>query len=208
MRMLRELSFRRSVLCCAERKVQLHGFADSSGVAYCAVIYVKVTCSHEVSCNLWTARSRLVPTKHCLMPRLELLSCLLLSELMVIVKNAVEGEVKIERIYCWSDSQVALWLVKSENKLSEAWVQRRVEKIRKNVGNYVWRYVKTNENPADIGTREKSLKLFNENVWRYRTNFLYNNESQKFITSKVSEMKEKSNGECILISKVETSELG
>ena len=69
-------------------------------------------------------------------------------------------------------------------------------------------YVKTKENPADIGTREKSLKLFNENVWRYRTNFLYNNESQKFITSKVGEMKEKSNGECILISKVETSELG
>ena len=38
MRMLRELSFRLSVLCCAERKIQLHGFADSSG----AVIYVKV----------------------------------------------------------------------------------------------------------------------------------------------------------------------
>ena len=36
--MLRELSFRLSVLCCAERKIQLHGFADSSG----AVIYVKV----------------------------------------------------------------------------------------------------------------------------------------------------------------------
>ena len=72
--------------------------------------------------------------KDCSMPRLELLSFLLLSELMVMVKHAVEGEVKIERIYCWSDSQVALWWVKSENKLWEAWVQRRVEKIRKNVG--------------------------------------------------------------------------
>ena len=50
-----------------------------------------------------------------------------------MVKNAVESEVNIERIYCWSDSQVALWWVKSYNKLWKAWVQPRVEKIRKNV---------------------------------------------------------------------------
>ena len=66
-------------------------------------------CSYGASCNLWTARSRFVSKKDCLMPRLKLLGCLLLSELMVMVKNAVQGEVEIERIYCWSDSQVALW---------------------------------------------------------------------------------------------------
>ena len=27
------------------------------------------------------------------------------------------------------------------------------------------------ENPADIGTTEKSLKLFHENVWRSRQSF-------------------------------------
>ena len=68
------------------------------------------------------------------MPRLELLSCLLLSELMFMVKSAVEGEVKIERIYCWSDSKVVLWWEKSENKLGKNWVQRQVEKIQNNVG--------------------------------------------------------------------------
>ena len=66
-------------------------------------------CSYGASCNLWTARSRLVSKKDCSMPRLELLGYLLLLVLMVMVKNAVEGEVEIERIYCWSDSQVALW---------------------------------------------------------------------------------------------------
>ena len=94
--MLKKLSFRYSVLCCTERKVQLHGFADSSCVSYCAVIYVRVMCSHGVSCNLWTARSRLVPTKDCSVPQLELLNCLLLLELMVMVKNTVEDEVKIK----------------------------------------------------------------------------------------------------------------
>ena len=74
--------------------------------------------------------------------------------------------------------------------------------------------MKFNQNSAvipDIGTREKSLKFFNRNVWRYDAEFLYNNESewlpQGFIISKVNEMKQKSNRECILISKVETSEL-
>ena len=56
------------------------------------------------------------------------------------------------------------------------------------------------------------MKLFNENVWRYGAEFLYGDEcewpSQEFIISKVDEMEEKSKGECILILKVETSELG
>ena len=95
--MLWELRFMRSVLCWAERNVQLHDFADNSGVVFCAVIYVRVACSHWVSCNLWATRSRLVPTKDCSRPRLELSSCFLWLELMVMVKNAVEGEVKIEK---------------------------------------------------------------------------------------------------------------
>ena len=36
--MLREISFRRSALCCAERKVQLQGFADSLRVAFCVIV--------------------------------------------------------------------------------------------------------------------------------------------------------------------------
>ena len=86
-----------------------------------------------------------------------------------------------------------------------------MEKLRKNVGKDVWWYVKTNENPADISTREKSLKLFNENIWRYGQEFLYNKSewpSQEFIVLKVDEMEGKNDRECILTSKVETSELG
>lgn len=72
-----------------------------------------------------------------------------------------------------------------------------MEKIRKNVGKDVWWFVKMNENPTDIDTREKFLKLLNENVWRYGAEFLYDNVSewplQEFIISKVDEMEEKSN---------------
>ena len=72
--MLREFSVRYPFICCAEGKVSLQGFTDSSGIGYNAVTYVKVVCNHGVSCNLWTGRSRLVLTKDCLMPLLELLN--------------------------------------------------------------------------------------------------------------------------------------
>ena len=54
--------------------------------------------------------------------------------------------------------------------------------------------------------------MFNETVWRYGAKFLYENKSEwpslEFIISKVNEMEKKSNGECILMPKAETSELG
>ena len=142
--------------------------------------------------SFWFCRCMSMPRKGCSMPRFELLNCLLLLE------NAVEGEVKTERVYCWSDLLVALWCVKSEKKLWKVWVQWRVEEVRKHVGKEVWWYVKTNGNQADIGTSEKSLKLLNENTWRYGGEFSYNNESdwpsQAFIISKVDEIGENSNG--------------
>ena len=86
---------------------------------------MKVVCSHGIIYNLWTARSHLVPTKDCLMPRLELL---VLSDLMAMVKNSAGGELKIERIYCWSDSLAALFWVKSRNELWKAWGPRWVKR--------------------------------------------------------------------------------
>lgn len=62
---VKDLNFRLSVLCCAERKVQLHSFGDSSGIVYYVVISVRIVFNHGISCNIWTRASHLVPTKHC-----------------------------------------------------------------------------------------------------------------------------------------------
>ena len=35
-----------------------------------------------------------------------------------------------------------------------------------------------NKNPDNIGTREKFMKLPNENIWRYSTKFLFNEQSE------------------------------
>ena len=62
----------------------------------CAVVFGKVSCSHGVSVNFRVGKSRLIPMRKLNIPRLELLACLLLSELVNSVVDAVKSEVKIK----------------------------------------------------------------------------------------------------------------
>ena len=57
-------------------------------------------CEHKVTVNLLVSKSRFVPTKSFTIPRLELLSCLLLPELLNLVLEAVREEVNVTSMYC------------------------------------------------------------------------------------------------------------
>ena len=76
----------RQMLCCERIFVQLDGFCDSSEKAYCAIVYVRVLCSHGVKVTLWSGRSRVASAKGHSMPRLELMACALLGRLIIEVK--------------------------------------------------------------------------------------------------------------------------
>ena len=86
-------------------------------------------------------------------PRLELLVCVLLSKLVVSVINAVRLEVHVRNVFCWMDSQIALWWIKQSNERWNVWVQNRVEIIRNNISLVHWFHVPSSQNPADIATR-------------------------------------------------------
>ena len=105
---LGKVSVNRHVLCCHCRDVELHGSCDSSGSAYCAVVYVKTVCCHRVTVNFWEGKSRVVPMKKLNILRLELLACLLLARLMVSVVDAVKSDVSVKDVICWTDSQIAI----------------------------------------------------------------------------------------------------
>ena len=80
MRYLNELntlskdSINRHVLCCDCRIVDIHGFCDSAGKVYCAIVFAKVSCRHDVSVKFWVWKSRLAPMKKLTIPSLELLA--------------------------------------------------------------------------------------------------------------------------------------
>ena len=74
------------------------GLATVQG-RYGACVFVRISCEHGSSVRLWTSTCRLAPVKELSIPRLELMTCLLLSRLMVSVKLAVEKEVSVKNIF-------------------------------------------------------------------------------------------------------------
>ena len=96
------------------------------------------------------------------MPRLELLSCVLLSKLLNEVLSIVTKRICVNNICCWSDSEVALCWIKGKEKSWRPWVENRVVNIRKVLDRDRWFHVEGVHNPADIPTRvvscEESLK--------------------------------------------------
>ena len=94
------------------KKVELHGFSDSSNLVYCAIVYLRLVCENdEVDVFFLSSKSKVAPLKTLSIPRLELLGCTLLSKLLEEILFAVESRIKIDEIYCWTDSKVALhWI--------------------------------------------------------------------------------------------------
>ena len=106
-----------------------------------------------------------MPNRKLTVPKLELMSCLLLSRLIVSVRKALSLQVKISDVVSWSDSKVSLYWVKSVTKKWKILVENRVSEIRENVGVDCWRYVPTDCNSADVATRYNKKLKFEEMLW-------------------------------------------
>ena len=123
----------RFVLSYVREKIvslELHGFCDSSNVAFAAAVYVRVVTSVGMVVNLLSAKSKVAPLKAVTIPRLELLACLSLSKLVVSVRKTVEVEVEIGSVMLWSDLEIALYWIRGLRKEWKQWVENRVTKNR------------------------------------------------------------------------------
>ena len=153
---------------------EIHGFGDASKFAYGAAVYLRtVRKSGESSVQLLTAKTRLAPLKGETIPRLELMAALLLSRLVNSTVEALKSIVKIDRIFCWLDSQIVLWWLFGVNREFQQFVQNRVIEIRKLVTPDKWNYCPTNLNPADIASRgSKATELSDNPLWWTGPDFL------------------------------------
>ena len=149
------------------------GFCDSSSSAYCAVIYSRRETCSGVYTNLLAAKTRVAPLKGLTIPRLELLSCLLLVELLGVVISTL-NYVNTAEIFCWSDSEISLCWIRGVHKQWNPWVENRVVKIRNLRSPRDWYHVPGSLNPADVATRPISAKDLNcDSVWFMGPKFLY-----------------------------------
>ena len=72
-----------------ESVCSLQGFCEASSTAYVAVLYIKVETSCGNAVNFIASKTRVAPLDKQTIPRLELLSALLLANLVTTVSNAL-----------------------------------------------------------------------------------------------------------------------
>ena len=68
--------------------------------------------------------------------------------------------------YCWGDSQITLYWLKSTKDLPP-FVRHQILEIREAIPEATWNYCPTADNPADLLTRGISFQLlsFPNNLW-------------------------------------------
>ena len=91
-------------------RVELHGFCDSSKLVYCAVIYLRVISQSGTNTFFLTAKNKVAPLKEISIPRLELLGCVLLANLIQDVRSALDSSVVVNETFCRSALECSIVL--------------------------------------------------------------------------------------------------
>lgn len=145
---------------------QLVGFCDASTRAYAAVLYLRMETESSVFVRFLAAKTRVAPLTSLTIPRLELLSALLLSKLLVSVRDAFGAELTLHDPVCYSDSKVALYWIRGCHQEWKQFVQNRVNSIRTAIPPQQWEHCPGRENPADLPSRGVSVKdLLQNPLW-------------------------------------------
>ena len=76
------------------------------------------------------AKTRVSPTTCQSIPRLELLSSLLLARLVVSVQEALKFELQLDEPRCYTDSKVTLCWIQGTDREWKQFVENRVREIR------------------------------------------------------------------------------
>lgn len=77
------------------RSYSLQGFCDASRRAYAAVVYLQVETVVGTFTRFLCAKTRVAPLKKLTIPRLELLSALLLARLISTIRHTLDTEIEL-----------------------------------------------------------------------------------------------------------------
>ncbi|UYV77268.1 hypothetical protein LAZ67_15000295, partial [Cordylochernes scorpioides] len=145
--------------------MQMHGFCDSSELAYSAVCYLRITYeNNQIETILLTAKTKVAPIKKITIPRLELCAALMLAQLQSQTTQALPF--KIDEQFYWTDSKIVLAWITSESKKWQIFVANRVAKIQDLTAAHSWQYISGKQNPADLATRGILPScLINSKLW-------------------------------------------
>ena len=145
----------------------LSGFCDASLKAYAAVVYLCLETESGRNITFVASKTRVSPLKAQTIPRLELLSALLLARLMESITQALRDELCLSEPRCFSDSNVTVFWIRGVDKTWKPFVQNRVSEIRRLVAQNHWHHCSGRDNPADIPSRGCTPQQLSESqLWR------------------------------------------
>lgn len=175
---LKEVEIPRSYAPCSfgkAVKVQLHHFSDASTCGYGQCSYVRL-CNKEgdVHCALVMAKSRVSPLKVTTIPRLELTAAVVSVKASKLIREQL-SYTDIEE-YFWTDSMVVLGYINNEARRFHTFVANRVQMIHSCTSPQQWRYVPTDENPADHASRGLTVQELLSSNWFTGVKFLWAKE--------------------------------
>ena len=135
------------------QSVKLVGFCDASTKAYAAVVYMRLESEACVDVQFLAAKTQVAPVGGTTVPRLELLSALLLSKLITSIGSVLEHELPLGDPVCFTDSKAALYSIRGVSHEWKQFVENRVNTIRSLIQPQHWRHCPLKEYPADIPSR-------------------------------------------------------
>ena len=159
----------------------LSGFCDASKRAYAAVVYLRVKTSVGYTVRFLASKTRVTPLRDQTIPRLELLSALLLARLVTSIKESLASRLPLSDPTCYTDSRVALYWIQGTEREWKQFVQNRADEIRKLLPSNCWRHGAGESNPADLPSRGLPFsELATSKRWREGPDWLRNEEVNNY----------------------------
>ena len=144
--------------------LELHIFSDASEKAIAAVVFIVGFASIETRyVSFVMGKAKVAPSKGHTIPRLELCAAVLATELYILVSENLHVDLK--KICFYTDSRVVLGYIGNQSRRFYTYVSNRVQKIRRVSNPQQWKYIPSEKNPADVGTRGTSPLKLKDSVW-------------------------------------------
>ena len=176
---LADIKLPRQVMVPNADSVELHGFGDASQKGYCACVYIVSRSGSTAVSRLVVSKTRVAPLKEMTIPRLELTASFLLARVMALVIK-FHDNVNFDKLVYYSDSTTVLHWIHSDHKQWTTYVANRVRDINLLSSPEDWKYVKTDHNPADLGTRGLNAdELVGNDLWFEGPTFLISGQTNK-----------------------------
>ena len=151
-----------------EESVRSYTLCGFSTTVYAAVVYLVMKTPADIHIQFVVAKTRVAPLQTITIPRLELLSALLLTRLITAVSSALGATLPDIELECYTDSTVALYWIRGTKKEWKPFIQNRVNEIREKTSPELWCHCSGATNPADLPSRGMMMtELHVSRLWRY-----------------------------------------